>query len=67
MLETLLIALGSAIVTGLVTWGGIRVELRWLRRDVDRLDKRVDRVEGALIGRGARNAAEDLAHNPAKH
>jgi len=55
MIETWLIALASAVVTGLVTWGGIRVELRWLRRDVNHAHERIDRMEGALIGRGARS------------
>ena len=54
MMDSWLLALASAIATGLVTWGAIRVELRWLRRDVDHAHKRIDRVESALIGRGAR-------------
>lgn len=57
--QTWLLALVSALVTGLVTWGGLRVELRWLRRDVDHAHKRLDRLEGALIGRGARGLVAD--------
>lgn len=54
MTESWLLALATAIATGLVTWGAIRVELRWLRRDVDHAHRRLDRVEGALMGRRAR-------------
>lgn len=52
-METWLLALATAAATGLVTWGAMRVELRWLRRDVDHAHKRLDRIEGALIGRRA--------------
>lgn len=47
-------AVASGVVCGLIAWGGVRVELRWLRADIVRLEKRVDRVESAMIGRGAR-------------
>ncbi len=40
-------ALLSGIVCGLIAWGGIRVELRWLRADVTRLERRIDRLEEA--------------------
>jgi hypothetical protein len=53
-MESWLPVLVSAVGTGLVTWGALRVELRWLRHDIDGAHKRLDRVEGALIGRGAR-------------
>lgn len=33
MIEALIIALVSAIGSGLVTWGAIRVEVRWARAD----------------------------------
>ena len=67
MLETLLIALASGAVCGLVAWGGMRVELRWLRSDVNKLDKRVNRVEDELIERGARTLADNLSGNPGEH
>lgn len=41
--------LGSAVASGifssLVTIAAIRVELRWLRRDIEVLNKRVNRLE----------------------
>jgi hypothetical protein len=59
MVESWLLALATAAATGFVTWGAMRVELRWLRRDVDHAHKRLDRVEGAMIGRGARGLFAD--------
>jgi hypothetical protein len=35
MPDAILSALISGAVAGLVAWGGVKVELRWLRRDVD--------------------------------
>lgn len=39
----------TGIVTGLVTvggtWGAVRVELRYHRRDIDRAHRRIDEVE----------------------
>jgi hypothetical protein len=43
-MNEILIALGSGLVTGLVTWGGMRVEIRYLRRDVDRAHWRLDQL-----------------------
>ena len=40
----LAIAIGAGLVTGLVTWGGLRVEIRYLRRDVDRAHWRLDQL-----------------------
>lgn len=37
MSESVLIALVTGAASGLITWGAIRVELAWLRRDVDEL------------------------------
>lgn len=34
-------------------WVAIRVELRWLRRDVDRVEKRVDGLEERERGYGS--------------
>jgi 2-phospho-L-lactate transferase/gluconeogenesis factor (CofD/UPF0052 family) len=44
-METLLVAVVSGACTGLVTWGGMRIEMRWLRRDVDQAHARIDRLE----------------------
>lgn len=44
MLPDLLVALASGAVTGLVAWGGIRVELRYMRRDIGAAHKRMDRA-----------------------
>lgn len=50
MLETLLVAVLSWVATGciagLVAWGGLRVELRYLRRDLDDHHVRLKRLEG---------------------
>jgi hypothetical protein len=40
--DALMIAAVSGAVSGLISWGGVRVELRWLRRDVDRANSRHD-------------------------
>lgn len=45
MIESLLIALASGVVTGLITWGGLRVELQWIRADVDRAHARLDHLD----------------------
>lgn len=31
----------SGLLAGLVAWGGIRVELNWMRRDIDELRQTV--------------------------
>lgn len=38
-------AVASGIFSSIVTIAAIRVELRWLRRDIDSLNKRVNRLE----------------------
>lgn len=43
-MNEVLIAIGAGLVTGLVTWGGLRVEIRYLRRDVDRAHWRLDQL-----------------------
>ena len=40
-----LVSLAGGLACGLVTWGGLRVELRYLRRDIDRAHDRLDRIE----------------------
>lgn len=45
-METLIVAATTGLVSSLLTWGGLRVELRWLRRDVDLAHQRIDRLEG---------------------
>lgn len=37
-----LIAVVTGVITGAVTWGAMRVEVRYLRRDVDRAHWRLD-------------------------
>lgn len=46
MLEALLTAGLVGAVQGLVIWGGLRVELRYLRRDIDAAHRRLD-IAGA--------------------
>lgn len=44
MIEVGLIVL-TAVVNGAVTWGVVRTELKYMRRDVDRAHTRLDRIE----------------------
>jgi hypothetical protein len=39
--DTIAGAVLPALVSGAVTWGVMRTEMRWLRRDVDDIRKRV--------------------------
>ena len=39
------IALLSALVNAAVTWGVISTKLAWLRRDVEKLELRIERIE----------------------
>ena len=50
MLADLVISLLGGLACGLVTWGGVRVELRYLRRDVDWAHTRIDGVEHRAWG-----------------
>jgi hypothetical protein len=43
-MEILLQNLLPSIVTGLIAWGGIRAEMKYLRRDVDRAHERLDKL-----------------------
>lgn len=44
-MDSLVTALLSGAVCGLIAWGGVRVELRWLRRDVDLAHSRIDQLD----------------------
>lgn len=46
VLEQLLPAAVTGLIVGLITWGGIRTELRWLRRDVDLAHERINELDG---------------------
>jgi hypothetical protein len=67
VVESWLFALVTAVATGLVTWGAIRVELRWLRRDVDHAHRRLDRVVDVLIGHGARGLFRESGREAGEH
>lgn len=54
MVETLAIVLATALVNGLVTWGVVKTELRYLRRDIDHAHQRADRIEALLLKRNTR-------------
>lgn len=41
-MENILQILLPSIVTGLVAWGGIRTEMKYLRRDVDQVSARLN-------------------------
>lgn len=49
---TLLIAVGSGAVAGLVSWGGLRTDVRHLCRQVSALDARVDTLMLVLAKHG---------------
>lgn len=44
-----LAAIVSGLVTGLVTYGGLRVEMRWHRADIERAHRRLDVIEAAVF------------------
>ena len=44
MLEAIGAAIFAGIVQGLITWGAVRVEIRYLRRDTDRALWRLDNL-----------------------
>ncbi len=48
MLPALLQGLVAGIAAGLVFFGAVRVELRWLRRDVDRAHSRLNEHDKRL-------------------
>ena len=39
----------SGAVCGLIAWGGVRVELRWLRADLKSQGARIERLENFLL------------------
>jgi hypothetical protein len=43
--DTIWIAIISAGLNGAVVWGVVRTELKYLRRDVDHANKRIDEHE----------------------
>lgn len=45
MPDWLLQILAGAFASGAVTWGVVRTELKYLRRDVDRAHQRIDKHE----------------------
>jgi hypothetical protein len=47
-MNELLLILCTAAVNGLVTWGVVKTELRYLRRDVDHAHRRADELERRL-------------------
>lgn len=42
----------TGAVCGLIAWGGIKVELRWLRRDIDATMRDVRKINERCISRG---------------
>ncbi len=45
MSDVVLVAIVSGVVSAAVNWGIVRVQLAWLRRDVDDLRKRMSAIE----------------------
>lgn len=60
LLDALIIAAVTGAASGLVTWGGVRVELKWLRRDVDLANKRHDDRDARERSAAAREALSTL-------
>lgn len=50
MSEALLMALVGAALNGAVTWGVVSTKLAWMRRDIEQLDKRTERLEKHIFG-----------------
>ncbi|VTU20805.1 hypothetical protein SRS16CHR_02717 [Variovorax sp. SRS16] len=48
MSPELLLAIGSVIVNGAVTWGVLSTKLDFLRRDVDHAHKRLDSLSDRM-------------------
>lgn len=44
-MDSLLGAIVAGCIAGLIAWGGVRVNLQWLRRDVDLAHGRITRHE----------------------
>lgn len=47
----LIVAAVTGGVSGLITWGSMRVEVRYLRRDIDRAHLRIDELPCQAGGR----------------
>lgn len=47
-----MIALATGAASGLVTWGMVKVELRWLRTDLNLAFKRIEELEHVTRLRG---------------
>ncbi len=52
--ESVLPAILAGMASGLITWGAIRTELKWLRRDTDLAHERIDDLEGQFHGAGTK-------------
>lgn len=46
IIAALIVAAVTGVASGLVTWGMTRMELKWLRRDVDAAHARINKIEG---------------------
>lgn len=55
MSEAMQIALVTALINGAVTWGIISTKLAWLRRDIERLESRVNACESRHYTNNGRN------------
>lgn len=47
-MDAIIIAIVTGAVSGGVSWGMVRMELRWLRADVDRAHDRIAEIERRL-------------------
>jgi len=54
-----LIAVVIGLVSGAMTWGAMRVEVRYLRRDVDRAHLRLDNLPCGGLTRRASDCRKD--------
>lgn len=53
MSESVAIALATGAASGLVTWGMVKVELRWLRRDIDSAFESIKELQRVTRLRGS--------------
>ena len=57
-MDALFLAIAGGVVQGLITWGALRVELRYLRRDTDANTARLNAMDQRQLARAIAIAAD---------